>query len=57
MKFKEGQVVNCKCKIKVEDDEQNYPGTIWLISASKIVVLDPDGYLHCCDYGQVYEQK
>lgn len=42
-------------KIKVEDEKTIKMGTIWMITSSKIFVLDVDGFIHDCDRHEIYD--
>lgn len=52
-KVKEGSVVSCPSKIKVEEVKM-VTGTVWFITADKILVLDTQGYIHECAKHEVY---
>lgn len=54
MKHKEGSVVSCVSKIKVEEAEMKQ-GTVWMALNGRYIVLDKEGYLHECLEREVFE--
>lgn len=54
MKFREGDVVSCSSKIKVEEVSIR-TGTICWIIGNNVFVLDIEGYIHNCAPHEIYE--
>lgn len=52
--YKEGDVVTCPSKIKVDDNTEHKSGTIISISGKDVMVLDPSGYIHRCKVYEIY---
>lgn len=55
LKFKEGEVVSCMAKVKVEDAPVMKTGTVWMVSGTKYFILDSETYVHGCESHEVFE--
>lgn len=55
MKYKEGDTVSCYASVKIEDEKELKTGTIWLLTSSRIIILDTQGYLHNCSHNEVFD--
>ncbi len=56
MKHKEGNVVSCVSKIKVENPEMKN-GTVWIALKDRYLILDKEGYIHNCGSHEVFEEQ
>lgn len=56
MKFKEGDVVNCTSKIKVETPVRKN-GTVWMVLQGRYFILDTEGFIHDCPASEVGEEQ